>query len=86
MARQKVARKKRYFSVDQANQMLPLVRAITKDVTELAQDLMQRQERLSRLTPRKGLLDPVAMEGLHLSASFVFDCPHPHALPTLMSP
>jgi hypothetical protein len=51
--------KKRYFTPEQANAMLPLVRVIVRDITELAHDLRDRHERLSRLRPREsaGLSD-----------------------------
>jgi hypothetical protein len=45
------ASKKKYFTVDQANRMLPLVKAIVSDISTLAQDLQQRQERLTRIQP-----------------------------------
>ncbi len=47
----KPSRGKKFFTVGQANQMLPLVRAIVQDIVELAQDLQQRQERLKRIRP-----------------------------------
>jgi len=40
---------KKHFTVAEANAMLPLVRAIVRDVTELARDLKERQERLARV-------------------------------------
>lgn len=40
----------RVFTVDQANAMLPLVRAIVRDWSELARELIERQERLSALS------------------------------------
>ena len=42
---------KKYFSVSEANAMLPLVRAIVGDITELAGTVRDRQERLARLKP-----------------------------------
>jgi hypothetical protein len=39
----------RCFTVEQANRMLPLVRAIVSDIVELAGDLTQRNDRLSML-------------------------------------
>lgn len=48
MARPKTPPKK-YFTVDEANAMLPLVGSIVRDITELAKDLRQRQERLASL-------------------------------------
>src|SRR5207249_6700547 len=50
MAKVKRAGKK-YYSVAQANATLPLVRAIVRDITELARDLQERYERLARAQP-----------------------------------
>ena len=47
----KPSRNKKYFTVAQANAALPLVRAIVKDVTELARELQERHERLMRVLP-----------------------------------
>jgi hypothetical protein len=44
----------RLFTVDQANAMLPLVRAIVCDVVRLATDVSQRRERLALLLGRHG--------------------------------
>jgi hypothetical protein len=41
---------KKYFTVAEANATLPLVRSILRDVTELARDLRERHERVSRLS------------------------------------
>jgi hypothetical protein len=49
MSSQKRLRRKRYFTLSEANAMLPLLRAILRDVMELAQSLRDRQERLKRL-------------------------------------
>jgi hypothetical protein len=49
MTIKKQARAKKYFTVAEANAMLPLVRAIVRDVTELAHNLKERQERLTRV-------------------------------------
>src|SRR6266540_4475868 len=51
MTVQKRARKKKYFTVAEANAILPLLRSILRDVTELARDLTERHERLSRVQP-----------------------------------
>ena len=51
MAARKRAAGKKYFTVAEANAALPLTRAIVKDITELARDLRDRHERLSRLRP-----------------------------------
>jgi hypothetical protein len=39
----------RYFTVEQANAMLPLVRAIVKDLAELSRDVIDRRDRLAQL-------------------------------------
>jgi hypothetical protein len=39
----------RRFTVEQANRMLPLIRAIVSDIVELAGDLTQRNDRLGML-------------------------------------
>ena len=44
---------KRYFTVEQANKMLPLVRAVVQDIVPLAQDLIQRRERLLKVRPNE---------------------------------
>ena len=55
MASQKrVLQKKRYFTAAEANSALPLIRAIVRDIMELAHDLRERQERFERLACRKG--------------------------------
>jgi hypothetical protein len=48
MASHKPTPGKRFFTVQEANATLPLVRAIVRDVTALAQELRERNERLSR--------------------------------------
>jgi hypothetical protein len=51
MAAKKPNRKKKYFTPAEASASLPLVRAIVRDITELARDLTERQERLARAMP-----------------------------------
>jgi hypothetical protein len=59
-----VASNKKCFTVSQANAALPLVRAIVRDIMELAQDLRERQDRLARVKPpdKGGLLQAHAEE------------------------
>jgi hypothetical protein len=40
---------RKYFTVERANAMLPLVRAIVKDLAELSRDVIDRRERLAHL-------------------------------------
>jgi hypothetical protein len=54
MAAKKPAQERKYFTVEQANRTLPLVRSIIRDVTELASDLRDRYERLSRYQNSQG--------------------------------
>ncbi len=51
MARNKPVPGKTYFTVAEANAALPLIRAIVRDITVLANELRERHERLSRLGP-----------------------------------
>lgn len=45
---------RKVFTVEQANAALPLVRAITKDLVALSQEVIERRERLALLTARRG--------------------------------
>jgi hypothetical protein len=49
MAAAKNSSKRKYFTVAQANAMLPLLRSILRDVTQLAKELDERHRRLQRL-------------------------------------
>jgi hypothetical protein len=63
---------KKSFTVAEANSTLPLVRAIVRDVTELAQELKERHERLTRMRPggRLGLSDAHDEEVAQAQAEF----------------
>lgn len=45
----KRSREKKYYTVEEANAMLPLLRSILRDITELAGSLRERDERLRRV-------------------------------------
>jgi hypothetical protein len=49
MATQQHQEQKKYFTVAQANAILPLVTSILRDVTALAQELAEKHERLKKL-------------------------------------
>ena len=51
MAVKKARPKKKLYTVAEANATLPLIRAIVRDVTELAHSLRERHERLARVEP-----------------------------------
>ncbi len=64
-------RKKRYFTVAEANATLPLVRAIVDDITTLAQQLQERHELLMRVLPDGRTAGDAHREELaHVQAEF----------------
>lgn len=68
MAAQKRVLHKKYFTAAEANAALPLVRAIVRDIAELARDLRDRHERLTRVRPgQRGALSEAAQEEVHLA-------------------
>lgn len=52
------------FTIDEATAMLPLVRAITRDLSELAQSVIDRRERLAHLLSGRSVTakDPYGSE------------------------
>lgn len=58
------------FTVEEANRMLPLVRAIARDWVELTESVVERRERISRLTAGRELDadDPYGQELRHSEA------------------
>ena len=54
MAGRKPRKEKKYFTIAEANAALPLIKAIVRDITELAHDLRERQGQLLPLKPGKG--------------------------------
>jgi hypothetical protein len=66
---------KKYFTVAEANATLPLVKAIVRDIAELARDLQERQERLTRVkpAPRSGVLEAHQEELQQAQADFERD-------------
>jgi hypothetical protein len=60
MSKSKPRRGKKYYTAAEANVALPLVRAIVRDISELASELRERYERLSASRPERG-----AMSDLH---------------------
>jgi hypothetical protein len=60
----------RLFTVEEANRMLPLVRAIARDWVELTESVIERRERIGRLTAGRKLdaNDPYGQELRHSEA------------------
>ncbi len=54
----------RHFTIDEANAMLPLVRAIVADLVDLASDVVERRQRLDHLLEGRdiGESDPYSQE------------------------
>jgi hypothetical protein len=65
----------RLFTIEQANAMLPLVKAITNDLATLAADVMERRHRLAVLTAGRELKlgDPYADELAQTEAEIEHD-------------
>ena len=63
-------KKRKYYTLAEANAALPLLRAILRDVTTLAADLRGRYERLTRLQKTEGLDKAHEEEVQHLVEEF----------------
>lgn len=63
------------FTVEEANRMLPLVRAIARDWVELTESVIERRERISRLTAGRKIDadDPYSQELRHSEAELEKD-------------
>ncbi len=63
---------KKYFTVDEANATLPLVRVVVRDIMNLANELRDRNDRLTRLEPEKNghRTEAHAEELVHAQADF----------------
>ena len=65
MAVKKLMKGKRYYTAAEANAALPLIRVVVRDIAELARDLRDRHERLTRLQPsERGVLGDAYHEEL----------------------
>lgn len=65
MARQQKRSKRKHYTVEQANAMLPLLRSILRDVTQLATDLRTRHDRLLQIEAQ-GSVDEAHREELRV--------------------
>jgi len=62
--------KRKLYTLDEANAMLPLLRVILRDITTLAADLRDQNERLIRLQEADGLDQAHREEVQHLQDEF----------------
>lgn len=64
MSKSKPAKGKKYYTAAEANGALPLVRAIVRDIADLATELRERYERMSKARPDRGATSPLHREEL----------------------
>lgn len=64
MPTKKPPKAKKYYTVAEANATLPLVRAIIRDITVLANDLLSRHERITRAGAAQGAITAAHREEL----------------------
>ncbi|HZZ73662.1 MAG TPA: DUF2203 domain-containing protein [Pirellulales bacterium] len=65
----------KFFTVEQANAALPLVRAITRDVAALSLDLLERKQRLAAIASqhRRQTNDPYSQELVQMEQDLAAD-------------
>src|SRR5262245_5986843 len=65
----------RLFTLDEANAMLPLVRAIAADIASLSESLMERRDRLQQMLANRPALrrDPYSDELLQVQREMEID-------------
>jgi hypothetical protein len=56
MNAQKRARSKKFYTLEEANATLPLLRSILRDITELARSLRERLDRLTRIVTQPAVM------------------------------
>ncbi len=68
-------RRRKLFTADEANAMLPLVRAIVADLSRLSKDVIERRERLAHLATSRGprVSDPYSDELAEIEAELERD-------------
>lgn len=69
------SRRKKFFTPEQANTALPLVRAIATDLAQLSRDVIERRERVARLTGGRELQagDPYSDEMAEIERELELD-------------
>jgi hypothetical protein len=65
---------RKFFTVEEANAMLPLVRAIAQDLARLSQNVVERRERLSAMRQGERRHDQFSEELIAEEAELEKDC------------